>query len=194
MRIVYRPSRDSLAEERFLRTYVFPLGEARARARLGSDCGALIEANEAKCLSFARVCLLVASGVHDDWEFTTVMESPAGQRYGDLDPDSVEFSLARMGDPTRADVFELYVPEQPNAPVPGWLPRSVAEVTTDEDYFTVKANALGLVSLARQLAALSSREVPMGTSLRYEPGVELEQTSTPLALEKGYFPLRNTES
>lgn len=184
---MYKPSRDPLAEDRFLRTYVFPLGEACARARLISGRCALIEANEAKSLSFARVCLLVASGVNNDWEFTTVMEAPTGQRYGDLDPHSVEFSVARAGPPTRADVFELEVSEEPDTSVPRWLPGSAAKVTTGDDYFTISANALGLVSLAKQLAALSSREVPEETLLRYEPGVELEPGSNELQVKKASF-------
>lgn len=188
MKIIYHPSRDSEAEEWFLRTYVFPLGQPRARARLLPTGEALIQVNEAKCLSFARVCVLVASGINDDWEMTTAAESPSGSWYGDLEPGSVEFSVARMGPPLTSEFYELEIPEGTEASFPSRLPGSAAKVEVASDYFTIFANGPGFVSLARHLAALINGP-PMGRTLRYEPGADLEPESAVLVIEKTPLPL-----
>jgi hypothetical protein len=187
MRILYQPSRDAKSEAAFFERFVSPLGQPRASAEIVEGKRVLVVVNSAKCLSLARVCLLLATGASNVWELTRVEEASSGSWYGDLEPDSVEFSLVRSGPPEAHRVIEIEVPEGTDEAKFVWSPYASGRVALGQDYFDLFANASALVSIARNLAVLASTLYPEGAEIRYEPTRELESGSVAAAIKKGTF-------
>ena len=57
-------------------------------------------------------------------------------------------------------------------------------VASGEQEVLISANAAGLRSLAQHLLTLAQEHVPAGVHAHMEPGLELEDESVPLVVEK----------
>jgi hypothetical protein len=184
MMLTYKVPRNGFKGDRFLEEYVLPLGPSVGSASLDSEEGAKLELSAAKCLSFARASLLVASGVTDDWEVTTAREGPHDRFVGDLKPGSVEFSLAREGAADHHEIHMLEVPDEWRPMELNWRKGAKMRIVDEDEYFTILGNAAALLSFADHLAYLASSKTPPGTQLHYVPGRDLDPASLPMVIEK----------
>jgi hypothetical protein len=66
-----------------------------------------------------------------------------------------------------------------------WVEGFLVDVRIMGDEVTICANAPGLRSLAQHLLTLAESDVPDGVHIHLEPGLELEDTSVSLVLDRG---------
>ena len=189
MKIQFKPTLTMMDVDYF-KTYVFPLGQPRARSELIPQKGAIIYMNAPECISIVRVCLLVASEYGGVWDFTILSEGSPGCWVGDLEPGSIEFAMVREGSPdSRNNPYILDVPENPSPLIVNWLAGSRIKIVQKYDYFDIIGTAPAFVSLAHHFASLASNIYPSGTRICYEPGRDLVPDSLPLVIEKVDFPM-----
>jgi len=65
-----------------------------------------------------------------------------------------------------------------------WVPGYTLRVTSDGGEVSISANEQGLRSLAQHLLTLAEKHVPAGVHAHLEPGLELDDESTSLVVEK----------
>jgi hypothetical protein len=68
--------------------------------------------------------------------------------------------------------------------LPSWIPGYRLRVDAAGEGATISANAQGLRSLAQHLLTLAEESVPLGVHAHLEPGLELEDGSLALILDK----------
>jgi hypothetical protein len=65
-----------------------------------------------------------------------------------------------------------------------WVPGYKVRVAVTDGEVLITANQQGLLSLAQHLLTLAQADVPSGVHAHMEPGLELEEDSTALILDK----------
>jgi hypothetical protein len=65
-----------------------------------------------------------------------------------------------------------------------WVPGYTLRVVADTDGVLVSGNEQGLRSLAQHLLTLADQAVPVGVHAHMEPGLELDDDSAALTVEK----------
>jgi hypothetical protein len=65
-----------------------------------------------------------------------------------------------------------------------WVPDFLIAVAIHGNEVTIEANAEGLRSLAQALLTLADESVPNGVHIHLEPGLELEDDSPSLVLDR----------
>lgn len=68
--------------------------------------------------------------------------------------------------------------------LPNWVPGYCLRVGAAGDEVTISANAQGLRSLAQHLLTLAADGVPPGVHAHLEPGLELDDDSVALIVDK----------
>jgi hypothetical protein len=68
--------------------------------------------------------------------------------------------------------------------LPNWVPGYCLRVDAAGDEVTISANAQGLRSLAQHLLTLADDGVPLGVHVHLEPGLELDDDSVALIVDK----------
>ena len=162
---------DSDRVSDYFRKYVQPLGRGRTTIRI-VDGELFLESNRPGLLVLAVRLINIAFGLN--WEY--VMEplqhwTPPGGWYGDMEPDTPEFSLMRDGPPLRAQESFVYEPtgyKQAGSlePVSSLAIGIIGSIDSNHGFY-LKADANSLISLAKHFFYLSQPEVPMGENRVY---------------------------
>lgn len=194
MRIEYTIPANLLDSDRFsdyFRKYVQPLGRNRTTIRIVNG-ELLLESNRPGLLVLALRLVNIAFGLN--WEY--IMEpiqhwTPPGGWFGDMEPDTREFSLMRYGPPMRPqEKFVYEVPGYKSIGGPEPVSNLAIGITGDIESnhaFYLKADAHSLISLAKHFIYLSQQDVPIGESRTYAPTFETNPKASRLRVVLAEF-------
>jgi len=169
------------------------LGKGRIRCTSGPEQEAVVELNAAEAALLVLEFLDIATQeyLEEGFELLRVFEHEPGLWLGEMEPDGAALALYREG-PEEEDfgVFEYDPQSFMKLEDLEWDEDSEVEVESQgsvDIIYVIKTNAKALLSLAVHMAALAQDEVPVGASIRYDPGKELTGDSLPLVFKKTVF-------